>query len=99
MDQTDRSRRRMKANESRSPRPIKHTREHELPTVIHHPEEDMPLLARWLDRAMQNQTRFWGLIAAVVLITVALSVLGSGLTLGRVASDEAWTKLETAKTP
>ncbi len=34
-----------------------------------------------------------------MLVTVGLSVLGSGLTLGRAASDEAWTKLETAKTP
>ena len=35
----------MKADESRSPLPVKHQLDHELPTVIHHPEEDMPLLA------------------------------------------------------
>ena len=89
----------MKAEERRSPRPVKHQLDHELPTVIHHPEEEMPLLARWLDRAMQNQTRFWGLIGGVVVIAIALSVLGSGLSIGRATSDEAWTKLETAKTP
>ena len=89
----------MKADERRTPLPVKHQLDHELPTVIHHPEEEMPLLARWLDRAMQNQTRFWGLIAAVVVVSIALSVLSSGLTLGRAASDEAWTELENASKP
>ena len=89
----------MKADERRTPAHAKHQLDHELPTVIHHPEEELPLLARWLDRAMQNQTRFWSLIAAIVLVTVGLSLLGSGLTLGRATSDQAWTKLENAKTP
>ncbi len=89
----------MKADESRTPLKAKHQLDHELPTVIHHPEEEMPLLARWLDRAMENQTRFWSLIAAIVLVTVGLSVLGSGLTLGRATSDKAWSDLENAKTP
>ncbi len=89
----------MKADERRSPVPVKHQLEHELPTVIHQPDDDMPLLARWLDRAMQNQTRFWGLIAAAVVLAIGLSVLGSGLTLGGAASDEAWTELENATKP
>lgn len=89
----------MKADESRTPLPVKHHLDHEVPTVLHHPDEDQPLLARWVERAMENQTRFWGLIAALVVVTVGLSVLASGLSLGRASSDEAWTKLEAAKTP
>ncbi len=89
----------MKADERRTPLPVKHQLDHELPTVLHHPEEEMPLLARWLDRAMENRARFWSLIAAVVLVSIGLSVLGSGLTLGRAASDEAWTELENASKP
>lgn len=88
----------MKADESRSTLPTKHQLEHEIPTVIHHPEEEQTLLARWLSRAMENPTRFWGLVGAVVVVAVGLSVLSSGLTLGRATSDEAWAKLETAKT-
>jgi hypothetical protein len=89
----------MKADDARSPTPIKHQFDHTLPTVIHHPEEDMPALARWIRHAMENQVRFWGMISALVLVVVVLSVIGNGLTLGRAASNEAWAKLETAKTP
>ncbi len=91
----------MKADETRTPLPTrpKHEIDHALPTVIHHPEEDLPLLARWLRRVMENPTQFWGLIAGTAVVVLVLSLLGSGLTIGKVASDEAWTKLETAKTP
>ncbi len=89
----------MKADETRTPLPLKHQLDHQLPTVIHHPEEEMPLLARWLDHAMQNQTRFWGLIALIVLVTIGLSLVGNGLTRRRSMTSEAWTKLDAAKTP
>ncbi|GAC1474280.1 MAG: hypothetical protein NVSMB9_24350 [Isosphaeraceae bacterium] len=59
----------------------------------------MPLLARWIHRAMANQTRFWSLLAAAVVVLISLTVLASGFSMGRAASDDAWTKLETAKTP
>src|SRR4051794_20966656 len=77
----------------------RHQLDHAIPTVIHHPEEDMPLLARWVHRAMANQTRFWGLIAALVVVVTSLVVLTSGLSIGRSTSDAAWIRLETAKTP
>lgn len=75
----------------------KHQLEHEIPTVIHHPEEDLPILARWLSHAMENQTRFWSLLVGLVVVVVGLSVLSAGLSGGRVASDEAWTELDLAK--
>ena len=76
-----------------------HQLDHAIPTVIHHPEEDLPLLARWLHRAMQNPTRFWSLVGGLVAVVVGLSVLATGFSLGKAASDEAWVELETAKTP
>ncbi len=85
-------------DEPRSPA-VKHQLDHVVPTVIHNPEEDMPLLALWLRRALENPTRFWSLVAALVLVVVGLSVLGSGITLGRIRSDEAWIELQSAKTP
>jgi hypothetical protein len=79
--------------------PTRHKLEHAVPTVIHHPEEDLPLLVRWLERAMENRTRFWGLLASLAVVVIGLAVLVNGLELGRTTSDEAWTKLEQAKTP
>jgi hypothetical protein len=78
--------------------PLKHEHEHAVPTVIHHPEEDLPLLARWLQRAMVNQTRFWSLLIGLVVVVVGLTLLSRGLSNGRAASDEAWTELDAAKT-
>lgn len=78
--------------------PLKHQLDHSIPTVIHHPEEDLPILARWLKHAMENQTRFWGLLVGLVVVVIGLTVLASGLSLGRATSDEAWTELELAKT-
>lgn len=78
--------------------PTKHQLDHAVPTVIHHPEENLPVLARWVHRAMENQTRFWSLLGGVVVVVVGLSVLVSGLSMGRAASNEAWTELEQAKT-
>ncbi len=91
----------MKADESRTPLPAKpkHELDHAVPTVIHHPEEDLPLLAQWFHRTMENPTRFWGLIGATALVVLAISLLSSGLTLGGGSSNQAWTMLESAKTP
>jgi hypothetical protein len=86
-------------DETRSPSRHHHQLDHALPTVIHNPEEDMPLLARWLRRAMANQTRFWSLVVGLVVVVTALAILSSGLSLGRSTSDTAWIRLETAKTP
>jgi hypothetical protein len=73
--------------------------DHVVPTVIHNPEENMPVLARWVRHAMENQTRFWGLIAILFVIVLALALFSSGLSLGPSSSDAAWLRLETAKTP
>ncbi len=85
-------------DEPRSP-VVKHQLQHVVPTVIHNPEEDLNLLARWLRRAMDNPTRFWSLLGALVLVVVGLAVLGSGISLGRAQSDEAWNELQNTKTP
>ena len=67
----------MKNETSRSasqpkPLPARHQFDHEVPTHIHNPEEDMMLLARWTHRAMQNPTLFWGTIAAIVAVALGI---------------------------
>jgi tetratricopeptide (TPR) repeat protein len=88
----------MKPDEPRSPTKQKHVLTHELPTVIHNPEVDMNQLRRWLYHAQENPAKFWGIIAAITLVCLLLSVLASGgLSFGRAKSDEGWTKLEGAQ--
>jgi hypothetical protein len=67
--------------------------------VIHDPDEKLPVLARWFRHAMANPTRFWSLVALLVLVVVGLALLSSGITLGRPSSDQAWVQLEAAGTP
>jgi hypothetical protein len=77
----------------------RHHVEHVVPTVIHDPEEKMPALARWVRHTMANPTRFWGLIALVVLTVTGLAIYSNGPYLGGSSSDAAWVRLETARTP
>ncbi len=86
----------MKADEPRSP--TKHVLEHAVPTVIHHPEEDMNKLRRWITHAQENPVKFWGIVGAFALGLLALSLIGSGFSFGKAAKNEAWTELESAKT-
>ncbi|MFO0908671.1 MAG: hypothetical protein U0794_09975 [Isosphaeraceae bacterium] len=89
----------MKPDESRTPIPIKHRHEldHAAPTVIHDPEQDMPLLERWLRHAMESPARFWGAVAVVVVVLAGVSLLTSGVLSGGGNSSDAWTRLEAAK--
>src|SRR5262249_24994443 len=82
------------------PEPIKHKHEldHALPTVIHDPEHDMPVLARWVRHAMEDRVRFFGLVAAVVVVVGGLSLLASGSSLGGASSAGAGIRLGAAKT-
>ncbi|WP_165224095.1 tetratricopeptide repeat protein [Aquisphaera insulae] len=79
--------------------PARHQFEHETPTQIHHSEEEMMILARWTKHALENPTRFWGTIAAIVIGLLVLVVGASVLSGGSSASSEVWSKLEAAKSP
>ncbi len=86
----------MKADEHRSP--IKHVLEHEVPTVIHNPEEDMNQLRRWIFHLQENPAKFWGILGTIAVVLLGISLISNGGLFGRTAKDEAWTELETAKT-
>jgi hypothetical protein len=86
----------MKAEESRTP--TRHQFDHEVPTVLHHPDETEPVLRRWVTHAMENQTRFWGIIGTVVAGLVLVVVLYNRFSESMSTTDAAWTKLEAAKT-
>src|SRR4051794_18301877 len=74
-----------------------HAHEHLTPTVIHHPEEDMTILARWLQRGMEQGVRFWLMVGGVMVAIVAVAVVSSGLAAGKSANSQAWIDLIPAK--
>jgi hypothetical protein len=78
--------------------PSRHQLDHIVPTVIHDPEEKLPALARWLRHTMASPTRFWGLVAGLVIAVTGLALASNGLSLGR-SADPAWLRIEAAKTP
>ena len=90
----------MKNNMPRSqtqPAPARHRFQHETPTVIHDPEKDMMLLARWFHRALQNPTRFWGTLALVVGGILGVVLIRNVGLMGSSAVGEAWARLESAR--
>jgi len=94
----------MKRESSRSasqPKPVpgRHQFEHQVPTVIHDPEENMMVLARWTHRAMKDPVKFWGAIAAIVAGLLGLVVLSNVVWKGSSANAEVWAKMDSVKSP
>jgi tetratricopeptide (TPR) repeat protein len=80
-----------------TPIPVRHQFDHVVPTVIHHPEEQMTALGRLVHHVLQDPRKFstWALSLALGMLAV---VVIWNLTTGRqIQSSEAWTKLEAAK--
>jgi hypothetical protein len=78
--------------------PTRHQFDHAVPTVIHHPEEEMTILGRWVHRALEDPTQLWGMLGGIVAVVLAVVLVGNFLSLGSSQSD-VWAKLEMAKTP
>jgi hypothetical protein len=94
----------MKNETSRSasqprPLPTRHQYEHVVPTQIHDPEQEMMVLARWTHRAMQDPTRFWGTIAAIVAGILGIVLVSNLFLASSSGRADLWSKLELAKTP
>jgi hypothetical protein len=81
------------------PIPVRHQLEHEVPTVIHRPEEKMTALARLTHRVILDPGKYvtWALgILAVILVIVIASNWGSSTGTQTAA---VWTKLNSATKP
>ena len=76
-----------------------HEFEHAEPTVIHDPEADMTILARWLHRGMQQGPKFWYLVAGSVLAVIVATMVANGLSAGKSTTGKAWSDLAFAQTP
>jgi hypothetical protein len=81
------------------PLPVRHQFDHAVPTVIHHPEEKMTVLARWAHHVILDPKKYvtWALsIAAGVVVLVAI---WNWTTTDRSRTSEIWAQLKQAKKP
>jgi hypothetical protein len=78
---------------------VKHEFEHAQPTVIHDPEQDMTILARWVHHGMQQGPKFWYLLAGGVVLILFASILIGSLSGGKTSVARAWSEIGTAQTP
>lgn len=79
--------------------PARHQFEHEVPTVIHNPEEDMTALGRWFHHAYLDPVRFWGWTGAIVLGVIAAVTLASYLSNTGSPESVVWARLEETQKP
>jgi hypothetical protein len=77
--------------------PLRHQYEHEVPTVIHHPEEDMTALERLFHNLLKDPARFWGWITAVVGGVLVIVVLSNYFSSSRSESTEVWERLDATQ--
>jgi tetratricopeptide (TPR) repeat protein len=78
---------------------VRHQLDHAVPTVIHNPEEKMTALGRFAHHAMQEPGRYIGQPALIIGVLLVAAVVWKLATGGAPSTSEAWSKLETAKTP
>ncbi len=83
--------------QTRSSPPLRHQLEHVVPTVIHDPEEKMTALGRFTHHAVKEPRRYLGWPAAIIACVFLAVVVWKLATGGRSPDEDAWAKLETAK--
>jgi tetratricopeptide (TPR) repeat protein len=75
---------------ARAPRATEHA-----PVVVHHPEQDETVLARWLRLGMERGTGFWLPVAAVGALAIAGILVASNWRPGNSGEAQAWVDLST----
>src|SRR5277367_1730103 len=80
-----------------APIPVRHQFDHEVPTVIHHPEEKMTALARLTRRILLDPRKYatWALGFAAVVAAIVL--VANWTSASRTKTSEVWLKLDATK--
>ena len=81
------------------PIPVRHQFDHEVPTVIHHPEEKMTALARLTHRVIKNPGKYATWALGILAVGLAIMVASNWTSSSRTKSSELWTSFDTAKKP
>jgi tetratricopeptide (TPR) repeat protein len=82
-----------------TPIPVRRQFDHEVPTVIHHPEEKMTALARLTRRIILDPRKYasWALAIAIVVLAIVVGMNWSSAT--GTKTYEVWSKIDTATKP
>ena len=84
---------------SATPIPVRHQLEHEVPTVIHHPEEKMTALARLTHRIILDPGKYVTWALGILVVVLGIVVASNWTSTSRTKTTEVWTKLDTATKP
>jgi hypothetical protein len=84
---------------SATPIPVRHQLEHEVPTVIHHPEEKMTALARFTHRVIKDPGKYLTWVLGILLVVLAIVIASNWTSSSRTKTTQVWTKLDSATKP
>ena len=84
---------------STTPIPVRHQFDHEVPTVIHHPEEKMTALARLARRLLLEPGRLATWALGILAVIVAVYVAANWTSSSRTKTSELWNSLYTETKP
>jgi hypothetical protein len=82
-----------------TPIPVRHQFDHEVPTVIHHPEEKMTALARLTRRVIMEPGRYATWVLGILVVVLAFVVATNWSSSARSKTSEVWTKLYSETKP
>jgi hypothetical protein len=77
--------------------PLQHQFDHEVPTVVHDPEEDMTALAKFVFHVAQEPKRYQGWFIGIAAAIIGIVVISQVLSATRSTGSDVWAKVETAK--
>jgi hypothetical protein len=81
------------------PIPVRHQFDHEVPTVIHHPEEKLTALARLTRRIILEPGKYSTWALGILAIALAIVFASNWNSTGRSKTSELWNKLYTETKP
>ena len=84
---------------STPPVPVRHQFDHEVPTVIHHPEEKLTALARLTHRIVLDPGKYVTWAVGIAAVALAIVVATNWTSSARTKTSEVWNKLDSAKKP
>ena len=84
---------------SAAPIPVRHQLEHEVPTVIHHPEEKMTALARLTHRVILDPGKYATWALGILVVVLAIVVASNWTSSSSNTSTLVWSKLDSATKP
>jgi hypothetical protein len=84
---------------SATPIPVRHQLEHEVPTVIHNPEEKMTALARLTHRVIKNPGKYVSWALGILVVVLSIVIASNWTSSSSTTTTQVWTRLDSATKP